>query len=220
MPWFFPLGHVHYARWIPIDLCDMVVLHFAHADVHSEFLNGKFVMKKTAHSFSALAIDQAHEQNSASVKGDGGAVGLTENPAVLQCRMVSGPETARVIREFESFEDRKNNTRHNEHTKHVKMAFAQDVKALAETIEDMGNPFSEKGSDLLVLDTRDLADPVVIESLNHIKKLGRDQYHSYVSECLVSKLKPIMDPIPKNNLLYSASLQSERNPSLNNNTHP
>ena len=32
-------------------------------------------MKKTAHSFSALAIDQAHEQNNASVKGDGGAVG-------------------------------------------------------------------------------------------------------------------------------------------------
>ena len=135
--------------------------------------------------------------------------------------MVSGPETARVIREFESFEERREtNTRHNEQTKHVQMAFAQDVKALAETIEDMGNPFNEKGSDLLVLDTRDLADPVVIESLNHIDKLGRDQYYSYVSERLVSKFKPIMDPIPKNNFPYSASLQSERNPSLNNNTHP
>ena len=59
---------------------------------HSEFLNGKFVVKKTAHSFSALAIDQAHEKNNASVKGDGGAVGLTEYPAALQCWMVSGPE--------------------------------------------------------------------------------------------------------------------------------
>ena len=27
-----------------------------------------------------MAIDQAHEQNNAMVKGDGGAVGLTENP--------------------------------------------------------------------------------------------------------------------------------------------
>ena len=68
VPWLFSLGHVHYARWIPIDLRDMVAPQFAHPDVHSEFLNGKFVMKKTAHSFSALAIDQAHEQNSASVK--------------------------------------------------------------------------------------------------------------------------------------------------------
>ena len=76
----------------------------------------------------------------------------------------------------------------------------QDVKALAGAIEDMGNPFSEKGSDLLVLDTRDLADPAVMESLNHIEKLGWDQYYSYVSERLVSQSKPITDPIPKNNL--------------------
>ena len=35
---------------------------------------------KTGRAFSAMAIDQAHEQNNAAVKGDGGAVGLTENP--------------------------------------------------------------------------------------------------------------------------------------------
>ena len=34
--------------------------------------------------FSAIAIDQAHEQNHAIVKGDGGAVGLTENPSALR----------------------------------------------------------------------------------------------------------------------------------------
>ena len=32
-------------------------------------------------AFSAIAIDQAHEQNNAAVKGDGDAVGLTENLA-------------------------------------------------------------------------------------------------------------------------------------------
>ena len=51
---------------------------------------------------SALAIDQAHEQNNASVKDDGGAVGLTENPAALRRWMVSGPEMARVIAEFQA----------------------------------------------------------------------------------------------------------------------
>ena len=55
---------------------------------------------KTGRAFSAMAIDQAHEQNNAAVKGDGGAVGLTENPAALQRWMVSGPEMARVIEEF------------------------------------------------------------------------------------------------------------------------
>ena len=32
----------------------------------------------------AIATEQAHEQNNAAVKGDGGAAGLTENPEALQ----------------------------------------------------------------------------------------------------------------------------------------
>ena len=57
-------------------------------------------MKKSRHAFSAIAIDQAHKQNNTCVKGDGGAVGLTENPAALCRWMVSGPEMACVIGEF------------------------------------------------------------------------------------------------------------------------
>ena len=36
------------------------------------------------------------------MKGDGGAVGLTESPAALQTWMVSGPEMARLINDFEA----------------------------------------------------------------------------------------------------------------------
>ena len=49
------------------------------------------------HVFSGIPIDQAHEQNNASVKGDGGAVGLIENSAARRRWMVSGPEMARLI---------------------------------------------------------------------------------------------------------------------------
>ena len=48
--------------------------------------------------FSGIAINQAHKQNNAYVKGD---VGLAENPAALQRWMVSGHEMARLIGEFE-----------------------------------------------------------------------------------------------------------------------
>ena len=51
--------------------------------------------------FSGIAIDQAYEQNNASGKGDGGGVGLTENPAALRRWMVTGPEMARLIGEYE-----------------------------------------------------------------------------------------------------------------------
>lgn len=36
-------------------------------------------MEETTHAYFAIAIGQAHEQNNALVKGDGGAVGLTES---------------------------------------------------------------------------------------------------------------------------------------------
>ena len=49
-----------------------------------KILKGNFVVKKTAQRFSAIAIDQRDEQNNTAVKDDGGAVGLTENPAALR----------------------------------------------------------------------------------------------------------------------------------------
>ena len=43
-----------------------------------------------------MAIDQAYEHNIAMIKGEGGAVGLTENDNAYRRWMVSGHELARV----------------------------------------------------------------------------------------------------------------------------
>ena len=82
--WSFTFDHYHYARWISVHLCAMMALSHLHPDIHTEFVKGHFTVNKTSHAFSNLAIDQAHEQNNAVVKDDGGAVGLTECP--LPCR--------------------------------------------------------------------------------------------------------------------------------------
>ena len=121
-PRFFALGQTDYARWIPVHLRDMVALEDKHPDVFAEFMSGNFTVKKTTHAFSALAIDQAHEQNNASVKVDGGAVGLTENHAALRRWMVSAPEMARMIAEFQATAEtrtKKNGSRHHDQTKHT-----------------------------------------------------------------------------------------------------
>ena len=47
------------------------------------FDKGKLVVQNTTQSFSAIAIDQAHKQNNAIVKGDCGAVGLAESASAL-----------------------------------------------------------------------------------------------------------------------------------------
>ena len=64
----------------------------------------------------------------------------------------------------------------------------------------MGNPFCEDSKDLLVLDSRDLADTAVINTLHQIEQLGQEQYDTYVSERLIYQTKPITDPIKRNNL--------------------
>ena len=67
----------------------------------AEFKSGNFVVHKTRNKFSAMALDQCHEQNNAIVKGSGGAIGLTGNPGALRRWMIAGPEIARITTEFE-----------------------------------------------------------------------------------------------------------------------
>ena len=81
------------------------------------------------------------------------------------------------------------------------MTFGRDITSLTAVIEEMGNPFAENSNDLLVLESRDLADPAVIDTLRQIKSLGQEQYDTYVNERFVNQTKPITDPIKRNNLL-------------------
>ena len=56
IPWLFALGHTNYARWIPVQLCDMMTLTTKHPSVYAQFLAGNFTVKKTTYAFSAIAI--------------------------------------------------------------------------------------------------------------------------------------------------------------------
>ena len=77
-PLFFALDHVNYSRWMPIHIRDMESLP---DQIKDEFVNNShWVLSKTSKVFSAIPIDQAHEQENRIVKDSGGAVGLTENP--------------------------------------------------------------------------------------------------------------------------------------------
>lgn len=48
-----------------------------------------------------MAIDQAHEQANAVVKGDGSSIGLTGDPAAMSRWTVSGPEVSELISQYE-----------------------------------------------------------------------------------------------------------------------
>ena len=65
-------------------------------------MEGSFTVQKMEKVFSTISIDQAHEQNNAHIKGNGGAVGLTDNPSALRHWTVAGPEVARAIAELQA----------------------------------------------------------------------------------------------------------------------
>ena len=164
MPWFFALNHTHYARWVSVHLNDMLALEEADQEVAKEFERGSFVVGKTKHKFSSLAIGHAHEQNNKCVKGDGGAIGLTEDSSQLLRWMLAGPEVARIVGEFErsmlkSCEESGSAVyQHHEQTLSVQQEFEKQVRSLTSVMEGMGNPYLEESPDLLVLDTRDIMD--------------------------------------------------------------
>ena len=151
-----------------------------------------------------MALDQCHEQNNAMVKGSGRAIGLTGNPGVLRRWMVAGPEIARITTEFEELaihqQDDASNTGHYHHDQQpaVQTAFLKEVRALVTVLEEMGNPFLERSQDLLVIDTRDIMDTQVTETVRRIEALGEEQYTEFVTERLEECTAPVTQTIPKN----------------------
>jgi len=77
-----------------IHIRDMVALKNMHPSVHDEFQNGNFVVPRSTHR---MALDQSHEQSNKCIKGDGGVVGYTEDPAALRRWMLAGSEIAQVV---------------------------------------------------------------------------------------------------------------------------
>lgn len=69
LPYFFANNNINYARWLTIHLRDMMSIEANHPEVAEELKKGKFVVHKSEREFSGLAIDQAHEQNNAVIKG-------------------------------------------------------------------------------------------------------------------------------------------------------
>ena len=181
VPYFFANNNVNYARWIPIHFRDMMSLEQQHPDVAREFHKGNFVIHKSRREYSALAIDQAHEQNNAVIKGDGGAIGLTEDPSALRRWMVAGPEVSRLVAGYEAMSGMKDATyssRQHEQTLSAQKSFFENVKSLSAVMQEMGNPFHEESADLLVLDTKNIADPSRSEMVATHHQRGKEQFQS------------------------------------------
>jgi len=101
IPWFFALDHYHYARWLSIHWYDMATLDQTNRNTLVAFNNGDFVITRIQNPFSSMGIDQCHKQLNTIFKGDGGALGITEDEEKFRKRMVCGLEIAKMVKGFE-----------------------------------------------------------------------------------------------------------------------
>ena len=213
LPWFFALNHTNYACWLPVHLRDTSAVQQTAPGVFLQFEKGLFTVYKSPRWFSAIAIYQAHEENNGMVKGDGGAVGLTENPSALRRWMISGPEMARLVSEFEASmttEVEVQGADHHEVQRSSQVSFFKDMKSLVTTIKDFGNPFLEESEDLIVMDTKEIAGAAAVTILCQIEAIGKQQFNQFITERLLNRTKSLYDPIKRNKVsLFNFSAPKE-----------
>ena len=127
-----------------------------------------------------------------------------QNQKAMLRWMVEGPEIARAMTEFDtnckmSSKRGSQQERHHEHTLSTQTSFVRDMNALVETIDSYGNLFKEETSDLLVLDTRDIVDSKISQSIHSMEKIGRLQHNEFTEERLLQATKSVVAPITRNN---------------------
>ena len=150
-------------------------------EIANEFKAGKFTFQKSQRFFSAIAIDHAHEENNTYVRGDGGALGLTENPGALRRWMLAGPEITRLIEDQLTTED----------TNETRPHFVEQMTALVSCLKETGSPFLEESSNILYLYTKDIADLAMQKTVDDIKRIGQEQFDTFVEERLSHRTKPL-----------------------------
>ena len=79
------------------------------------------------------------------------------------------------------------------------MVFLENVNNLVEVMLQMGNPFEEESSDLLTLDTKDIAHPDRANLIMTHYNKGKEQFHAFLKEM---KGESFYDPIKRNEISF------------------
>ena len=86
--------------------------------------------------------------------------------------------------------------------------------AVCSTAEEMGNPFTDQTGVLFVLETRDIADSKVVETVRTVEQLGKNQYQQFVTKRLQERT-PLFDTIQKKTLPLFSSPHATKEKSSN-----
>ena len=120
------------------------------------------------------------------MKGDGGIIGLTENPPALQKWAVIGPEKSKLLVMYEEtfMEVFQPDYKHHEEGAASQTELCRITCALIESFEEFGNPFLETGSELIIQNLLVCAESKVVSRIRTLESLGTSQYLAFKERCL------------------------------------
>lgn len=78
--------------------------------------------------------------------------------------------------------------------------FAKDVLNVISSFEELGNPFMEQGEELIAIHTKDIMSNDVVNTVHNVKKLGNEQFQTFVKEWFTDRSTPVTEPLKKNRL--------------------
>ena len=113
--------------------------------------------------------------------------------------MVAGPELSRMIEEFENIGPEEETT-HHENTPSFQKNFAEDMRNLTSSLEELGNPFIKGSQDLIAIYSKDIMDASVVSTVKNAEQIGEEQCKTFIKDRLIDKTKLISDTSKKNNL--------------------
>ena len=201
LPWFFASDHTQYSRWKSVFLQDLLSQQISqqNPELQQEFMKGYFTVRKTNKVFSAMGIDQAHEQNNKIVKTDGGVIGILDNPKTLINWAVSGPIISNMLK-YPLDQDCSEELNHHEDTASFEKQFCDHQEALLKARSSFENPFEESATNLIHITTKHVLDDRATNSVKNAILLGEQQYYKFVSDRLKTKAVSLYNVIKRNNL--------------------
>jgi hypothetical protein len=181
-PLFFLTGHVNYARWATVHARDMRRLP---SSVEEEFLKGNWVVSKTTRRFSAMPVDQAHEQLNKELKDAGGIIGVTASQVATDRWALASPELSRYVTQFEEesgVDLTSSATTHHEEQASFHRRFSKHASDLRDVLQEGENPFSPSPSStqLTTLDGRVCVDPEPAKAVLELEDMGSKLREEFV----------------------------------------
>lgn len=178
----------------------MIDLKEMHASLYEKLSDGKFTVQKTNRKISILALDQNHEQLNAGIKGVGGAFGLTENDAPFQRWLITDPEIARPLKDFEILHSvyEEGVLEHHDLSASIAKRFSSEVKIFLGVVNDLCDPFLDGSLYVYFLDTKVVVEQNITAELVAVEDTGKKQLPEFFGTRLHQATSPITNTICKN----------------------